>query len=82
DSAGGPGNVQRVVAAGSAAKGAGGPAGRRGAAQTDIPRYIQLYNGKQLLLDELVSKVYPGDDIKRLLDDMHHGRIARGVLTF
>jgi Zn-dependent alcohol dehydrogenase len=32
------------------------------------------------MLDELVSRVYPLDEIHTLLEDMRRGGLARGVL--
>jgi Zn-dependent alcohol dehydrogenase len=49
--------------------------------QTDIPRYAGLYRSGRLLLDELVTAVYPVDDFDRAADDTHHARVARAVLT-
>lgn len=48
--------------------------------QQDIRRYAELYLAGRLKLDELVTKVYPMDDIHEVLHDMHEGRLARGVL--
>ncbi|QMU74991.1 Zn-dependent alcohol dehydrogenase [Streptacidiphilus sp. PB12-B1b] len=50
--------------------------------QDDIARYAGLYRSGQLLLDELVTAVYPVDDFERAADDTHHARVARAVLTF
>ena len=50
--------------------------------QYDIPRYAALYQSGQLLLDELVTTVYPVDDFERAADDTHHARVARAVHTF
>jgi S-(hydroxymethyl)glutathione dehydrogenase/alcohol dehydrogenase len=49
--------------------------------QHDIPRYARLYEEGRLLLDELVTAVYPVEDFARAADDARHGRVARGVLT-
>ena len=48
--------------------------------QTDVARICDLYLAGRFKLDELVSRVYPMDEIHTVLDDMHHGRLARGVL--
>ena len=48
----------------------------------DIPLFIQLYLDGQLKLDELVTRTYPLEDFHRVVDDMHEGKLARGVLTF
>ncbi|MFE3525434.1 Zn-dependent alcohol dehydrogenase [Streptomyces sp. NPDC059161] len=50
--------------------------------QRDIPLYADLYRRGALLLDELVTKTYPVEDFTKAVDDLHHGRVARGVLTF
>ncbi|GAA4098280.1 MULTISPECIES: Zn-dependent alcohol dehydrogenase [Streptomyces] len=50
--------------------------------QRDIPRYAELYRKGALLLDELVTRTYPVEDFDKAVDDLHHGRVARGVLTF
>ncbi|MFD7018469.1 Zn-dependent alcohol dehydrogenase [Streptomyces sp. NPDC059928] len=50
--------------------------------QRDIPLYADLYRKGALLLDELVTKTYPVEDFTKAVDDLHHGRVARGVLTF
>lgn len=48
----------------------------------DIPRFVQLYLDGRLLLDELVTQTYPLEEFSSVVDDMHEGRLARGVLTF
>ncbi|MBQ91078.1 MAG: Zn-dependent alcohol dehydrogenase [Acidimicrobiales bacterium] len=48
--------------------------------QTDVARICDLYLAGRFKLDELVTQVYPMDEIHSVLDDMHHGRLARGVL--
>jgi Zn-dependent alcohol dehydrogenase len=48
--------------------------------QADIPRLAELYLAGRYLLDELVTAVYPLDDIRAVMQDMHEGRLARGVL--
>ncbi|MEU1625871.1 Zn-dependent alcohol dehydrogenase [Streptomyces sp. NPDC020096] len=50
--------------------------------QRDIALYAELYRQRCLLLDELVTKTYPIEDFAKAADDAHHGRVARGVLTF
>jgi S-(hydroxymethyl)glutathione dehydrogenase/alcohol dehydrogenase len=47
----------------------------------DIPMLVELYKAGRLKLDELVSATYPVADVQRALDDMHEGRLNRGVLT-
>jgi len=48
----------------------------------DIPLFVDLYQAGRLKLDELVSATYAVDDVRQALDDMHAGRLNRGVLTF
>jgi Zn-dependent alcohol dehydrogenase len=48
----------------------------------DVPLMIELYKAGRLKLDELVSATYPLADVQKALDDMHEGRLNRGVLTF
>lgn len=50
--------------------------------QRDIALYAELYRQGRLLLDELVTRTYPVEDFAKAADDAHHGRVARGVLTF
>lgn len=49
--------------------------------QADIPLMAALYLEGRLLLDELVSEVRPLDGFRHIVDAMHAGRLARGVLT-
>ena len=48
----------------------------------DIPMIVDLYKSGQFMLDELVSATYPLEEFETVLDDLHHGKLARGVLTF
>ncbi|WP_439677086.1 alcohol dehydrogenase catalytic domain-containing protein [Embleya sp. MST-111070] len=48
----------------------------------DIRTIVELYRQGKFDLDALVSKVYPAEGFHDVLDDMHHGRIARGVIAF
>ncbi|MBP7929366.1 MAG: Zn-dependent alcohol dehydrogenase [Acidimicrobiia bacterium] len=48
----------------------------------DFPMIVRLYQQGKLLLDELVTRTYPVEDFAVALDDLHEGRLARGVLTF
>lgn len=50
--------------------------------QRDIALYAELYREGRLMLDELVTETYPVEDFAKAADDAHHGRVARGVLTF
>ncbi len=48
----------------------------------DFPMIAGLYQQGKVLLDELVSAVYPHDQFHTVCDDMHAGKLARGVLAF
>jgi Zn-dependent alcohol dehydrogenase len=47
----------------------------------DIPLLVGLYKDGRFQLDEMVSQVYPLDQITQALDDLHHGKLNRGVLA-
>jgi Zn-dependent alcohol dehydrogenase len=47
----------------------------------DIPLLVGFYQDGRLLLDEMVSQVYPLDQITQALDDLHDGKLNRGVLA-
>jgi S-(hydroxymethyl)glutathione dehydrogenase/alcohol dehydrogenase len=48
----------------------------------DFPRIFALYQRGDLMLDELVTRTYPLEDLKEAFADMHAGKNAKGVLTF
>lgn len=50
--------------------------------QIDFPILLNLYQKKSLLLDEMVTKTYPLEALGEAFDDMHAGRIAKGVIVF
>ncbi|GHE00344.1 Zn-dependent alcohol dehydrogenase [Streptomyces alanosinicus] len=50
--------------------------------QRDIALYAELYRQGRLLLDELVTEVYPVEDFEKARADAEAGRVARAVLTF
>lgn len=47
----------------------------------DIPLLVGFYLDGRLKLDEMVSQVYDLGDIQQALDDLHHGKLNRGVLS-
>jgi len=47
---------------------------------TDIPQLIDAYREGRLMLDELVSAVYPFDDINDAIDAVHRGGLRRAVV--
>ena len=51
-------------------------------AQRDIPVIVDLYKKGLLDLDRMVSKTYPMENFHSVVEDMHGGTLARGVLTF
>ena len=51
-------------------------------AQRDIPVIVDLYKKGLLDLDSMVSKTYPMEQFHTVVEDMHGGTLARGVLTF
>ena len=46
----------------------------------DFPRLLDLYEQKKLKLDEMVTRTYRLEDLGQAFEDMHAGRIAKGVL--
>jgi len=47
----------------------------------DIPMLLGFYLDGRLKLDEMVTKVYDLADVRTALDDLHHGKLNRGVLA-
>lgn len=50
--------------------------------QIDFPKIIELYQKGDLLLDEMVTRTYPIEELKQAFDDMLAGKNAKGVLVF
>jgi Zn-dependent alcohol dehydrogenase len=48
----------------------------------DIPLMVELYRQGKLMLDELVTATAPLEGFRDIVEDMHAGKLARGVLTF
>ncbi|WOO40619.1 Zn-dependent alcohol dehydrogenase [Rubellicoccus peritrichatus] len=48
----------------------------------DFPKLLELYERKQLKLDELITRSYPLEDLQQAIDDMMAGRNAKGVISF
>jgi S-(hydroxymethyl)glutathione dehydrogenase/alcohol dehydrogenase len=48
----------------------------------DLPILMDLYAKGDLLLDEMISGTYALEYLDRAFDDMHHGKIAKGVILF
>lgn len=47
----------------------------------DIPMYVQFFLDGRMPLDQMVSQVYDLADVQQALDDMHAGKLNRGVLA-
>ncbi len=50
--------------------------------QIDFPKIMDLYAAGQLLLDEMVTKEYPLDNLSEAFDDLLAGKNAKGVIVF
>jgi Zn-dependent alcohol dehydrogenase len=50
--------------------------------QHDIPLMVELYLEGRLMLDELVTETHPLEGFREVVEHMHEGKLARGVLTF
>jgi NDMA-dependent alcohol dehydrogenase len=48
----------------------------------DIPRLIELYQGKKLKLDELLTRTYPLEKLNDAYAALDRGEVARSVITF
>src|SRR5690606_28555487 len=47
----------------------------------DIPLLVGFHTHGRLLRDDVVSRVYPLGQITQALDDLHYGKLNRGVLA-
>ena len=50
--------------------------------QIDFPKLVSLYDKGDLMLDEMITRTYPLDDLQQAFDDMLAGRNAKGVIVF
>jgi Zn-dependent alcohol dehydrogenase len=50
--------------------------------QIDFPNIINLYEDGQLLLEELITRTYPLNELDKAFDDLLNGRNAKGVIVF
>ena len=48
----------------------------------DFPRILDLYRGGRLMLDELITKRFPFEEINSAFDALARGEVARSVLVF
>ena len=50
--------------------------------QIDFPKLVALYDKGDLLLDEMITRTYPIEDLQQAFDDMLAGKNAKGVIIF
>jgi len=50
--------------------------------QIDFPIILDLYKKGDLILDKMVTRTYPLEDLNLAFEDMHKGRNAKGVIVF
>lgn len=50
--------------------------------ERDFPRLLSWYKEGKLLLDELVTRTYPLEELSQAFVDMHQGKNAKGVILF
>ncbi|MBX2874575.1 MAG: Zn-dependent alcohol dehydrogenase [Saprospiraceae bacterium] len=50
--------------------------------QFDFPRLMRLYKNGSLLLDEMITREYPLEELSTAFDDMLKGKNAKGVIVF
>ena len=48
----------------------------------DFPKILELYSRGLLLLDEMITRTYPLENLQQAFDDMMAGRNAKGVIVF
>lgn len=50
--------------------------------QIDFPKITRLYENGQLLLEEMITRKYPLEELNKAFEDMLAGRNAKGVIEF
>lgn len=50
--------------------------------QIDFPKIVELYDKGSLMLEEMVTKTYPLENLQQAFDDMLEGKNAKGVIVF
>lgn len=50
--------------------------------QIDFPKIVELYDKGSLLLEEMITRTYPLENLQQAFDDMLAGRNAKGVIVF
>ncbi|CDF79815.1 alcohol dehydrogenase [Formosa agariphila KMM 3901] len=50
--------------------------------QVDFPKLVSLYEKGDLMLDEMITRTYPLENLQQAFDDMLTGKNAKGVIIF
>ncbi|MDO6761309.1 Zn-dependent alcohol dehydrogenase [Tamlana sp. 2_MG-2023] len=50
--------------------------------QIDFPKLVSLYDKGDLMLDEMITRTYPLENLQQAFDDMLAGKNAKGVIVF
>lgn len=50
--------------------------------QIDFPKLVSLYDKGDLMLDEMITRTYPLEELQIAFDDMLAGKNAKGVIVF
>ncbi|SFC02124.1 S-(hydroxymethyl)glutathione dehydrogenase / alcohol dehydrogenase [Algibacter lectus] len=50
--------------------------------QIDFPKLTNLYDKGDLMLDEMITRTYPLENLQQAFDDMLTGKNAKGVIVF
>ncbi|TDT47332.1 S-(hydroxymethyl)glutathione dehydrogenase/alcohol dehydrogenase [Maribacter spongiicola] len=50
--------------------------------QIDFPKLVNLYDKGDLMLDEMITRTYPIENLQQAFDDMLAGKNAKGVIIF
>ena len=50
--------------------------------QIDFPKLVSLYDKGDLMLDEMITRTYPIENLQQAFDDMLTGKNAKGVIVF
>ena len=48
----------------------------------DFPKIIEYYRAGEIMLDEMITRTYPLEDLQKAFDDMLSGKNAKGVIVF
>ncbi len=50
--------------------------------EIDFPKLVNLYDQGALMLDQMITRTYPLDQLQQAFDDMLAGKNAKGVIVF